>query len=151
MTGPEWELANWILHCVPGKSNKPSIRHKLTSRLEEFCFFFFNFELIEEWLLAEEASSPTCSRQMLADASRSRRRPLLPYGPSGNQKTSPTAVHQPRTWVVRKALHQKWSTKKGRSKIYSWPHKERPAQRTTLAPLRSKYRIWDKKYRWQKY
>uniref|UniRef100_A0A6M2F597 Uncharacterized protein n=1 Tax=Populus davidiana TaxID=266767 RepID=A0A6M2F597_9ROSI len=56
--------------------------------------------------MAEEASSPICSWQMLADASWSRRRPLLLFGPSGrlnhHQRQS-----QPSTWAIQEALPKK--------------------------------------------
>lgn len=130
-------------HFVPGKSKIPAAPISRGTGLNISNFFFFG--LIEE--LNGRRSNPHIRWPKLASASWSRRRPLLSFGQSGrlnhHQQQS-----RPQTWVIRKALHKNWSTVKGRSKLNASAHK-RAAQRTTLAPPRSKYRTCDKKYRWQ--
>lgn len=145
-TGHDWA---WIgvgaekpAFCTWKKQNSSS-SYQQRYRPQHFRFFFFG--LIEE--LNGRRSNPHIRRPKLASASWSRRRPLLSFGQSGrlnhHQQQS-----RPQTWVIRKALHKNWSTVKGRSKLNASAHK-RAAQRTTLAPPRSKYRTCDKKYRWQ--
>lgn len=64
------------------------------------------------------------------------------FGTKWQTEPSPTAA-QPRTWMIRKAHSQQWSSVKEHSN--SKALQQRAAQLTTLAPPWSKYRICDKK------